>query len=69
MWDGGTTRCSAMRIAKQRRLPTDITLFLHVTTFEIFCAAAQDQGLKPTERPTQITTPRESYRAPERSRN
>jgi Rrf2 family protein len=47
----------------------DITRFLHITTFEIFRAAAQDQGLKPTARSTQVTTPRESYRAPDRGRN
>jgi Rrf2 family protein len=47
----------------------DITRFLHITTFEIFRAAAQDQGLKPTARTAQVTTPRESYRAPERGRN
>jgi Rrf2 family protein len=47
----------------------DITRFLNTTTLEIFRAAAQDQGLKPTERTVQVTAPRESYRAPNRGRN
>jgi Rrf2 family iron-sulfur cluster assembly transcriptional regulator len=47
----------------------DITCFHNTTTFEIFRAAAQDQGLKPTDRTVKITTPRESYRAPDRGRN
>jgi hypothetical protein len=47
----------------------DITRFLNATTFEIFRAAAQDRGLKPTDRTAKVSSPRESYRAPDRGRN
>ncbi|MBM4110971.1 MAG: Rrf2 family transcriptional regulator [Phycisphaerae bacterium] len=50
-------------------MQADITRFLESTTLEIFRVAAQDQGLKPTEQMVQLTTPRESYRAPDRGRN
>lgn len=46
-----------------------ITDFLASTSLEIFRAAAQDQGLRPTDRATAVSTPRESYRAPDRGRN
>ena len=47
----------------------DITRFLNATTFEIFRQAAQDDGLKPTDRTAKVSSPRESYRAPDRGRN
>jgi len=47
----------------------DITKFLVTTTLECFREAAQVRGLKPTPRTVQVTTPRESYRAPDRGRN
>jgi hypothetical protein len=44
----------------------DIRRFLVDTTFEMFRAASQDHGLKPTPSDTAPTGPRESYRAVER---
>lgn len=46
----------------------DIQTFLSQTTFDIFRAAAQDQGLKPASKDAIPTTPRESFRALERRR-
>jgi hypothetical protein len=44
----------------------DIRKFLVDTTFEMFRAASQDHGLKPTPPDVAPTGPRESYRAVER---
>jgi hypothetical protein len=44
----------------------DIRRFLVDTTFDMFRAASQDHGLKPTPSDTAPTGPRESYRAVER---
>jgi Rrf2 family protein len=44
----------------------DIRRFLVDTTFDMFRAASQDRGLKPTPPDTAPTGPRESYRAVER---
>ena len=51
-------------VAMQRR----IVDFLRGTTFERFRIAAQEQGLVATPRTVPITTPRESYRAPDARR-